>query len=319
MDTDGDTLSLRRPRPTAPRGRAGSISTGQYFTGTPGNADVGTPIQVRLTATDADGDTVTTDFTINVTNVNDAPVLTQADREPARDGRMIVLAATGRPVSSSIRTTDCPAVPAQTVTLTATLGDGSALPSWLIFNPASRTFSGTPGNANQGALDIVVTASDWEAASTATHFGIFVGNTGNTAPTVGTAIGTQTATEDTPFSFQVPVNAFADTTPGDHLRYTATLSNGAALPGWLSFDPVTGVFSGTPANANVAQSTIKVTATDIFGASVSANFILNVSNVNDAPTANGMLDSFAVTAQNAPFSYVIPSNFSSPISTPAMG
>ena len=32
-------------------------------------------------------------------------------------------------------------------------------------------------------------------------------------------MGTQVATEDSPFSFQIPANAFADTTPGDRLRY----------------------------------------------------------------------------------------------------
>ncbi|MBK6632655.1 MAG: putative Ig domain-containing protein, partial [Betaproteobacteria bacterium] len=44
--------------------------------------------------------------------------------------------------------------------LTATLADGSPLPSWLTFNSASRSFSGAPGIGNLGSLGIRVTATD---------------------------------------------------------------------------------------------------------------------------------------------------------------
>jgi Ca2+-binding RTX toxin-like protein len=299
----GDAISLSATKANGSALPSWLHFDGTSFTGTPGNADVGTPIQVRLTATDADGDTVTTDFTINVANVNDAPVLTQpiANQHAIVGSLLSFQLSAGQFVDPD---NGLPGVPAQTITLTATLAGGSPLPSWLTFNPASGTFSGTPGNSNQGVLDIVVTASD-ESASTSTHFGIFVGNTGNTAPTAGTAIGTQTATEDAAFSFQIPPNAFADATSGDVLRYTATLSNGAALPSWLVLDPVTGTFRGTPANGDVGQVAVKVVATDIFGASASSTFTLQVANVNDAPTATGPLESF-VTNEDALFTYTIP-------------
>jgi hypothetical protein len=45
------------------------------------------------------------------------------------------------------------------LTFAATLGNGTALPSWLIFNAATRTFSGTPPAAT-GDLDIRLTARD---------------------------------------------------------------------------------------------------------------------------------------------------------------
>jgi Ca2+-binding RTX toxin-like protein len=278
---------------------------GVTFTGTPANGDVG-PLTVRLTATDDAGDSVTSDFTINVTNVNDAPVSTAliANKRATVGTAFSFQLAANQFVDPD---NGLPGVPTQTITLSAKLGSGAALPSWLTFNASTRTFSGTPASANQGALDIVVTASDGSASST-TRFGIFVGTSGNTTPTVGTAMGTQNATEDTPFTFQIPTNAFADTTAGDRLRYTAALSNGSALPSWLTLDPITGQFSGTPGNADVAQLTVRVTATDIFGASVATNFTLRVNNVNDAPVANGSLSSF-VTSQNSAFSYTIPTNF----------
>ncbi|SNT01411.1 Ca2+-binding protein, RTX toxin-related [Tardiphaga sp. OK246] len=304
VDSDaGDTLVLTATRADGSALPAWLRFDGATFSGTPANADVGLPIQVRLSATDRDGDIVTHDFTVNVTNINDAPVSTTliANKQ----------ATIGSAFSFQFTTTQfvdpdngLAGVTAQTLTYTAKLGSGAALPSWLTFDAATRTFSGTPVAANSGALDIVITASDGVATGTA-RFGIFVGTSGNTAPAVGTAIGTQTAAEDSPFTFQLPAGTFSDSTAGDRLRYTATLSSGAALPSWIVLDAVTGAFSGTPGNANVGQSTIRVTATDIFGASASANFTLNVTNVNDAPTAVGTLDNF-VTNEDALFSYTIP-------------
>jgi hypothetical protein len=57
----------------------------------------------------------------------------------------------------------------------------------------------------------------------------------------------------------------------DKLTYTATLQDGSALPGWLSFNATTRTFSGTSPNVG-ASYTLRVIATDQFGASVPANF-----------------------------------------------
>ena len=47
-----------------------------------------------------------------------------------------------------------------TLTYSATLANGDPLPGWLNFNAATRTFSGTPLQANAGALTVRVTAND---------------------------------------------------------------------------------------------------------------------------------------------------------------
>jgi trimeric autotransporter adhesin len=47
-----------------------------------------------------------------------------------------------------------------TLTYTATLTDGSPLPDWLTFDAQSLTFSGTPGSADAGMVDVTVTAFD---------------------------------------------------------------------------------------------------------------------------------------------------------------
>lgn len=52
------------------------------------------------------------------------------------------------------------------LTLKATLGDGSALPSWLTFNAGAWSFTGTPPANFHGVLEVKVTASDgWMSAS----------------------------------------------------------------------------------------------------------------------------------------------------------
>src|SRR6185437_347378 len=57
--------------------------------------------------------------------------------------------------------------------------DGSALPAWLTFNAATRTFSGTPTAANVGTLSVKVSATDLGSLAASETFNIAV----TTAPT----------------------------------------------------------------------------------------------------------------------------------------
>jgi uncharacterized protein YjdB len=63
------------------------------------------------------------------------------------------------------------------LTYTASIFNGSALPSWLTFNATSRTFSGTPASGNQGAFNVRVTATDGDGGSVSDVFLVTV-NTG---------------------------------------------------------------------------------------------------------------------------------------------
>ena len=96
------------------------------------------------------------------------------------------------------------------------------------------------------------------------------------APTVGNAISDQTATAGTAFSYTFPDNTFSDA-DGNTLTYTATRSDNSALPSWLSFTPSTRTFSGTPQSANVGTLSVKVTADDGTGGTVSDTFDIAVS------------------------------------------
>ncbi|WP_461537953.1 tandem-95 repeat protein [Spongorhabdus nitratireducens] len=104
----------------------------------------------------------------------------------------------------------------------------------------------------------------------------------NDAPVVVNAIGDQSVAEDSSLSYQVPVNTFTDI-DGDSLSYSASLADGSNLPDWLSFDASSRTFSGVPDNDNVGTLNLKVTATDPGGMETSAQFNLDVTNVNDGP------------------------------------
>ena len=184
-----------------------------------------------------------------------------------------------------------------TLTYTATQADGSALPVWLSFNASSRTFSGTvPAAGSHGdSASIKVTASDG-TDSVSDTFDIVV----NEVPTVANQIPDQTATAGTAFSFTFPANTFNDADASDTLTYTATKSDGTALPSWLIFTASSRTFSGTPAAADVETLSVKVTATDdTASASVSDTFDIVVSAApSTSPAANTLVSNIDLTAGN---------------------
>ena len=116
----------------------------------------------------------------------------------------------------------------------------------------------------------------------------------NDAP-VAAPIADQSATEDTPWTFQVPAGTFSDV-EAHALTYTATLSDGSALPSWLSFDAATGTFSGTPPLNATGTLELTVSASD--GAlDASDTFRLTITPVNDAPVVSAGIDNQSVVGR----------------------
>ncbi|WP_392530626.1 beta-propeller fold lactonase family protein [Nostoc sp. C117] len=106
----------------------------------------------------------------------------------------------------------------------------------------------------------------------------------NHAPEVANEIQDQEATQDSVFNFIVPVDTFSDADVGDILTYTATLENDDLLPTWLTFDPTTLTFSGTPKKKDVGDLNIKITAKDTAGEQASDVFTLGVADQNTPNT-----------------------------------
>ncbi|WP_272913820.1 putative Ig domain-containing protein [Xanthomonas citri] len=170
-----------------------------------------------------------------------------------------------------------------TLTYRATRADGSALPSWLGFDAATRTFSGTPAQGDVGAIDVQVTATDGLGAAVSDTFSLVV-DKGNRAPVAEGWIGTQYFTEQTAFRFTVPDGLFSDP-DGDALQFSVRYPASAdwKLPAWISFDAATRTFTGTPPSSVGGQLfNFEVVATDTSGASMDIGFALIV---NQAPEA----------------------------------
>jgi Ca2+-binding RTX toxin-like protein len=112
---------------------------------------------------------------------------------------------------------------------------------------------------------------------------ISLGIEANSAPVLGVPQMQDGAWEDgKPGLYQIPATAFIDLDAGDPMVLSATLADGSALPSWLSFNPATRWFSGTPPLASVGSLLdIKVTATDS-SYSISDNYLLTISQAKGA-------------------------------------
>jgi hypothetical protein len=273
-------------------------SATRTFSGTPLNAHVGT-VSIDVIANDSNGGTVTDTFDITVGNTNDAPFVAN----PIPNQNATEDAAFNFQFAAN--TFDDPDV-SDTLTYTAQIAGGGALPAWLSFDAATRTFSGTPANADAGTISIDVIANDGHGGTVTDTFDIVIANT-NDAPTVANAIPNQNATEDAAFSFQFAANTFNDVDVGATLTYSVQLNGGGALPAWLSFDPVTRSFSGTPTNTDVGTISIDVTASDGNGGTVTDTFDITVTNANDAPTVANTIPNQNAT-EDAAFSFQFAAN-----------
>ena len=96
---------------------------------------------------------------------------------------------------------------------------------------------------------------------------------------VNAALNNHPIYQDAGWSLTIPGNTFVDIDAGDTLTFSATQANGQGLPGWISFDGGTRTFSGTPRNADVGSLGLTVSACDTSGATVSANFQVNINPV----------------------------------------
>ncbi len=162
---------------------------------------------------------------------------------------------------------------------TATLESGAALPSWLTFNAATKSFSGTPTNDNVGSLNIKITAIDAAGNTVSDVFKLTVTNVNDAPQLVANAVTSTTAVEFGAVSMNV-ATAFTDVDAGD----TLTFSSSNLPQGWAL--TAAGQLTGTaPVNATnaTAQQTVSITATDKAGATKTVDFTVNITNDTTAP------------------------------------
>lgn len=102
-------------------------------------------------------------------------------------------------------------------------------------------------------------------------------NAGNHSPRVAATVAEQLAGVGQAFSWTVPADAFADQDPGDLLSWSAGAADGTALPGWLSFDPATRRFMGTPQADDAGIVPLRLRVTDAGGLSSSLDVAIRVT------------------------------------------
>ena len=263
----------------------------RIFTGSPRLIDIGITT-ITVTATDLNGGSVNSNFTVTV--INRVPTVNEGlkDRE-AFVGEQFSYEIPENAFSDDDITFN------DTLTYTANINPQD---SWLMFSSESRTFSGTPSLSDIGISTITVTATDLNGGSTSDTFTVTVVNR---VPAVNAGFASTIVFVGEDFSYEIPENAFSDDDIAfnDTLTYTANIN---PQDNWLrfSFSSESRTFSSTPTSTNdIGISTITVTATDLNGGSVNSSFTVTVPNRPPIQIAD-LTTQVAVVGQM--FSYIIP-------------
>jgi len=237
------------------------------LTGTAALADMGT-LTVKITATDAAGASAEADFNLDVSRTNVAPIVANniAAQVIDEDSPFVLTVP-----SNTFQDND----QGEVLTYSASLEDGSALPTWLMFDPATGTFSGTPANGDVGSLSVKVTATDQFSEAAEASFALTVLNT-NDAPT--TANDARTVNEGQ--AFTIDLAGLAADVDGDALTYTIT--SGPAV-GVASI--VGSVLTYTSTIGTSGNHDIGYLVSDGNGGTAAAVVTATVNNINFAPTA----------------------------------
>ncbi len=263
----------------------------RILSGLPGEQDLGA-VMINIYANDGlPGRQGSDSFTLMVEAGNHVPVLATvlADQVAVEDAAFSYQVPADAFVDADA---------GDSLQFSARLADGSVLPAWLQFDAETRTFSGMPLNQDVGALEVEVRADDGRGGVVSDVFLLNVENT-NDAPTVATLLASQAVQAGAAYSYAIPNNTFIDVDVGDQLSLSATLENGDPLPAWLTFDAVTGIFSGAPGNQEVGATVVKLTALDNAGAAASTTLTINVEGTaGEVISGTQMNDTLYGTSSN---------------------
>ena len=161
IDPDGDQLNytITLANGSALPGWLTFDVTTLTLKGIPDNADIGN-LNLKISVTDLFGNSASQYFSLEIENINDSPIaIGHIDTQQSVLGEFFTFTfAEGLFTDPD----------GDTLTYSITLADGSAFPSWLHYDPNTRTLSGTPTNGDLGNLNLIITATD-TGGLTATH------------------------------------------------------------------------------------------------------------------------------------------------------
>lgn len=164
----------------------------------------------------------------------------------------------------------------------ATLVNGEELPEWLVFNSEELTFSSQATNDDVGSYIIKLSAFDKHNAEGFLEFLLTVINV-NDAPILMHSPEDQTAYANTDFKYSFKEDVFIDIDEDDLLSYSFDIMSivGEGSHEWLHFDPESRTFTGMPQNNDEGEISVRVFATDLFGAYSFTDFNITVYSATD--------------------------------------
>jgi hypothetical protein len=276
-DADGDFLFLSNVKLVdETQGQLMSLDTGEVEF-TPSANFNGTAL-LNYTVSDGTAE-LSGQAVINVAAVNDAPeTLIPLENQSTDENQSWTYVL---PTDAFID------IDGDNLSYTATLLDGSPLPSWLSFNDKSQTFSGTPSFDDAGVVAIKVVATDSGGAVATQLFRVDV-NDVNRAPQLSTAIPSFQTNEDT--SVVLDVLAQVVDLDGDTFAIDAnslSVSSGSVT---LNADQTLTYSPATNFNGDV---TLTFVVQDDRGGSLTVTNTVVVQAVNDAPVAGSTSASLA--------------------------
>ncbi len=276
--TDGDiplqtlTYSLDTGAPT---GTAIDPVTG-VFTWTPAEAQgPGTyPLTIRVTDNGSPIASAAETITVTVNEVNTAPVLAAIGNKTLNEQTLLVF-------TNTAIDTD---IPLQTLTYSL---DAGAPPGTAI-DPITGIFTWTPAEVQgPGTYPVTIRVTDdFTPPASASQTITITVNEVNTPPML-TAIGNKTVNEQTLLTF---TNSATDV---DIPLQTLTYSLDAGAPPGTAIDPVTGVFTWTPTEAQGPGSypvVVRVNDNGAPPADAAEIFTITVNEVNTAPVLTSVGD-----------------------------
>ena len=157
--------------------------------------------------------------------------------------------------------------------------NGAALPSWMTYNAATATISGTMPSTG-GAYTLLVTAQNPDGNIGVADIPIYSA----APPVVAHPIPTETIFRSANFSFSIPANTFSDAggtiTNSSIQMQDMTVANSffTSPPSWMNYNSATMTLSGTAPASGSGKYQVMVTVTDSNGASVTDDFILTLAN-----------------------------------------
>ncbi|HNL35748.1 MAG TPA: tandem-95 repeat protein, partial [Agitococcus sp.] len=225
---------------------------------------------VSLTYTVSDGvASVTGKTIIQVMPINDAPTaLLPLDEQSVDEGQSFVF---------TIPTEAFTDIDGDNLAYSASLVDGSSLPSWLSFNDKTQTFSGIPSFSDAGTLQVKVVATDPDGLFTSQIFTLDI-NDVNQAPIAISDAPLLITNEDTDLAIDLSLR-IADPDGDDFTIESASSTAGTVV---INADK-TLTYIPTADFYGIADLTY--TVKDSQGATFTKTESITVNAINDAPVA----------------------------------